>query len=167
MVNLKSIMEKFLNNFCKFISTGAYCGYIKFAPGTFGTIVGFFITIILWLFFPYNLIIYFLLWLCLFVLGVFCVQRFEKVHGIHDPSCVVIDEIAGYLLIFVFIDHTNLNIISFLLAFLLFRFFDILKPMPINLVEKKLNGKSLGTMLDDVLAGVFSLILINLFYYYF
>lgn len=70
-----------------------------------------------------------------------------------DPSAVVIDEAAGQWLTLAFIAPENISPLTIFAGFVLFRLFDILKPFPINLVEKKITG-AWGVMLDDMVAGV-------------
>jgi len=72
--------------------------------------------------------------------------------GIEDPSEVVIDEAAGFCLSVFLLPFTFL---TFALGFLLFRIFDILKPFPIGLIDRKVKG-GLGIVLDDLAAGVFA-----------
>ena len=77
-----------------------------------------------------------------------------------DDKSIVIDEIFGYLVFMIFFENTVFNII---IGFILFRFFDILKPFPIYLIDKKIKN-SFGVMLDDIVAGLFAgimLLLIN------
>ncbi len=78
--------------------------------------------------------------------------------GEHDHGGIVWDEIIGYLIAMIAIPFT----IHWMVAgFLLFRFFDIVKPWPIRWIDQKLSG-GLGIMLDDVLAGIFALVVLHL-----
>jgi phosphatidylglycerophosphatase A len=76
----------------------------------------------------------------------------SKRLGIDDPSEVVVDEVAGYCISIFLLPFTFL---SFALGFLFFRAFDILKPFPAGLIDKKVKG-GLGIVLDDLVAGVFA-----------
>ncbi len=108
----------------------------------------------------------------LFILGIFLVDKYIIQVGREDPKEVVIDEIVGQMLtvilsapICVFahnsflVDKISPNMIDFiflfLLPFVLFRFFDIYKPWPINWLDKNVKG-GLGVMIDDVLAAIFA-----------
>ena len=91
------------------------------------------------------------------VVGVFLCDYTSKALGVHDHSGIVIDEIAGYLITMIAVPFDWLWIV---LGFILFRFFDILKPWPISWLDKNLQGGA-GIMLDDVLAGIFSLICLH------
>lgn len=94
-----------------------------------------------------------------FILGIISSDKMEKQTNKKDPSYVVIDEFAGYLTSVFLIP---LNIQNLLLAFLFFRFFDILKPPPIKQIEKKVKG-GLGIMIDDIIAGAMSNLLLRIF----
>lgn len=140
--------------FFRIISTVFFIGYFPIAPGTLASLVGF----LLILFFrPSNLVILILL-LITFILGVISAERVERQTNSKDPSFVVIDELAGYLTSVVFIPLTFQNL---LIAFILFRFFDILKPPPIRLIEGKTKG-GIGIMIDDIIAGIMSNISLRL-----
>ena len=80
-----------------------------------------------------------------------------------DPSEVVIDEVAGFLITMVF---QPLSWTSVILGFFLFRFFDILKPFPVGFVDKKVKGGT-GIVLDDILAGLYANISLRIVLYFF
>ena len=69
-----------------------------------------------------------------------------------DDGSIVIDEIIGFLCFMIFFDY---NFYTIILGFTLFRIFDILKPYPISLIDTKMKNP-LGVLLDDIVAGVFS-----------
>ena len=96
----------------------------------------------------------------LFFLGFHASNIASKKLSIKDPSCIVIDEIVAMLLILILI---NTDLISFVLSFILFRFFDIKKPFPINWVDRQVGG-GLGIMLDDIIAALPPIIIINIGY---
>ena len=75
-----------------------------------------------------------------------------------DPGLVVIDEIAGMLVTMIAAPAAPMIMI---LGFILFRIFDILKPFPIRLIDQRIHG-GLGIMLDDIVAGLYSLIILQL-----
>ena len=87
----------------------------------------------------------------------------ERITRQKDPGCVVIDEYVGMLVTFLGIQFTW---VSAILGFFIFRFFDILKPFPIRTLERKLPGGA-GVVLDDVLAGVFSNIVLRIVLHFF
>ncbi|GMT48469.1 MAG: phosphatidylglycerophosphatase A [bacterium] len=133
-----------------FFATTAYAGYIPYAPGTFATLV---IAVPLYLafallpapFYLYALFIFF--WLACYL-----AHKAESILQEKDSSRIVIDEAVGYLTALACLPN---NWLIILLAFVLFRFFDILKIYPVNLIENKVPG-GLGVVLDDFMAGVYA-----------
>jgi len=91
-----------------------------------------------------------------FALGCWASARVAAASGLHDPRFVVIDEIAAQWLVLV---AMPLDGRWYAAAFLLFRVFDIVKPWPIRLVERRVPG-GLGIMLDDVMAAIYALALL-------
>jgi phosphatidylglycerophosphatase A len=77
----------------------------------------------------------------------------------HDDSQVVIDEVVGIMICFVGISITPLNLLA---GFIVFRFLDIVKPFPIGWIDKKVPG-AMGTLFDDVVAGVMGCLFLHLF----
>lgn len=130
-------------------------GFIKIGSGTFCSIL----PCLIILFFGENLGILARLGILVFVLLVGFLTtsfKFEKDNiEIKDPSFVVIDEFIGMWIVLLIAEN---SIVLILISFLLFRFFDITKFLGIHKIEK-LNG-SLGIILDDVMAGIYSLIII-------
>lgn len=96
-----------------------------------------------------------------FIVGVFLCDYTAKVLNVHDHPGIVWDEIVGYFITMFMVPKSWLWI---LIGFVLFRIFDILKPWPISLADKKVHG-GFGIMLDDVIAGVFALIIIQITLY--
>lgn len=92
------------------------------------------------------------------VTGVWICQRASDAMGVHDHGGIVWDEIVGYL-VAVFLIPFSLT--AMIIGFLLFRFFDILKPWPISWADKKLSG-GLGIMVDDIIAGIASCVVLHL-----
>ncbi len=130
-----------------FFATGFYIGNIPVMPGTFGTLVGipfFFLLAKCSVVFSFYFIVSYILF------SIWISQEAEKVLNSKDPGCVVIDEIAGYL---VTVFALPFNVYTVIGGFLLFRLFDILKPFPVSYFDKKLSGGS-GIVLDDIAAGV-------------
>jgi phosphatidylglycerophosphatase A len=128
------------------MATGGYAGKIPWAPGTFGTLVGLPIVYALakmqW---PVALA----LTVLIVLVAVYVAHAAERLLQAVDPGCIVIDEIAG---ICVAMCGIPMSFASGLAGFLVFRFFDVLKPPPIRLLEQKLSG-GWGVVMDDVAAG--------------
>lgn len=142
------------------IGTGFGIGYIKIASGTFASLLG--IIIYLLIYFVTDstafYITYFLLLLLLTPISTFVAGYLEKhIFKQKDPHPVVIDEIVGYLFALAFIRTPDLQrtFIYVTVAFFLFRFFDIIKPPPIRQSQKLHSGW--GIVTDDILAGLFCL----------
>jgi len=137
-----------------FIATGFYSGYLPKAPGTWGSLVG---LLLFFLLHTLNLQIYLAVVAGIFVLGTFAAGEAEKIMDRKDPGLVVIDEIVGILITMIAIPATPL---AMALGFILFRIFDIWKPFPIRLIDQRFHG-GLGIMLDDIVAGIFSLVILQ------
>ncbi|MCL4456156.1 MAG: phosphatidylglycerophosphatase A [Nitrospirae bacterium] len=147
-------MKTFLRFLSKIIATVFFIGYIPFAPGTFGSLAA---LAFIWIFRPDILTLLAIL-ITIFIAGVSSSHAVEKDTGIKDGRYIVIDEFAGYLASVIFLPLTAGYLIA---AFFLFRFFDILKPPPIRNVEKTFHG-GLGIMFDDLLAGIFTNIILQI-----
>lgn len=134
-----------------FIATGATwfgSGLSPKAPGTFGTLAALpFAWAILSQWGQTGLLVASLV--C-FVTGIWFAGAYAAMTGIKDPGAVVIDEVAGQWLALAFLP---LSLPTFILAFVLFRFFDILKPWPISWLDKNTTG-GFGIMIDDMAAGL-------------
>jgi phosphatidylglycerophosphatase A len=141
-----------------FIAQGAYAGKFPIAPGTAGTVVGLFLYL-----FMKDLAPGMYLGLCAFIsiLGIWAAGRAEILLGQKDASLIVIDEIAGYL-VSMFLVPAGWGYIA--AGFFLFRLFDIVKPWPLRNFEKLRGG--LGVMLDDIGAGVYTNIVLQIAAYF-
>ena len=125
------------------------------APGTFGTLVG---VAVFWFMAGLGPVAY-LLWVAgLFVAGIFICAQSARDHNLIDPGFVVFDEIVGFLIAMYLLPKSVGWIIA---GFILFRLFDIWKPYPIKIVEHKL-GVGTGIMLDDVIAGIYALVVLHI-----
>jgi phosphatidylglycerophosphatase A len=138
------------------IATGLGAGYFPVAPGTAGSAVGLALVIA----FRQTSLKLLGLAVCLatiagllFVLGVWSAGKAEKVIGRIDPGQVVIDEVVGQIITFV--ATPRVTWIGLIAGFILFRAFDIVKPFPARRAERFPGGW--GIMLDDVVAGLYSL----------
>ncbi len=138
------------SNLYHFLAFGFGSGLSPVAPGTMGTLAAIPVYLLMeqflsaWLYI--TVLVFFAVW------GIFICQKVSDDLQIHDFSGIVWDEIVGFLITMLLVPATWLNI---LWGFLLFRFFDVLKPWPIRWLDKNIRG-GLGIMLDDVLAGVFA-----------
>ncbi len=151
------------------ISIATFFGIGRFpiAPGTLASLVTTGVIFVLFHFTNPSIITRSISVFLIFLIGIPCADAAEKFFGKKDPGIIVIDEVAGQMITFLFLypDFTRRSILIFITGFLLFRIFDILKPFPVNLADR-LNG-GFGIMLDDIVAGLYSLgflhLLIRLF----
>ncbi len=143
------VMKKLdFKNPATWVATWFGCGLMHPGPGTWGTIGGLSIgLIILALGGKISLSIGIVL---IFALGLWAAKKFEDMTQSHDNSMIVIDEVAG---IWIVLLASTLTPFSIILAFVLFRIFDILKPWPISWLDRNVKG-ALGVMLDDIAAGL-------------
>ncbi len=139
----------------QFIAFGFGLGYMKKAPGTFGTLAG--IPFIL-LFQQTPLTAYLIATAIMALLGIWLCGEASKQMGVHDHPGIVWDEIVGYMITMI---AAPAGWLWLLIGFVLFRFFDILKPWPISYLDRQVHG-GLGIMLDDILAGVMAAICLQL-----
>lgn len=131
------------------------------APGTFGTLAA----MLVWYLLLKDCGFYIQLSVIIigFLAGIYICQQCAKDLGVHDYGGIVWDEWIGLWITYLFLPQ---GVIWLVYGFLLFRLFDIFKPFPISWLDKHLSG-GLGIMLDDVLAGLFALLLLQLTYYLF
>jgi phosphatidylglycerophosphatase A len=139
-------------------------GYSPYAPGTAGAIMG---CIALYVFEKYNVIsttttplLFIGLIVSTTLLGIIATDKLEDEWG-KDPSKVVIDEVIGMWITMMFIPFTWINV---LIGFVLFRFFDIAKPLGIRRLEDLKGG--VGVMADDMLAGIYANIILQVIIYF-
>jgi phosphatidylglycerophosphatase A len=141
----------------KILGSGFYTGYIPFASGTFGSLAALIIYYIpgfekLYIIIPAIVLVT--------IYGIYISGKFEKVYG-KDPSECTIDEVAGMWISLLFLPKT---IIISLLAFLIWRAMDIIKPFPARNLEDLPGGW--GIMMDDIAAAFYSLGLVHIIYFY-
>ena len=138
-----------------------YVGYIKYFPGTFGSL---FSLIILFPVVALNLIsikLFILIFIIIFILSIFFINKFSYYTKTNDSNIIIIDEFLGIYFILIFYEliyFVNAEY-TILLIFLLFRFFDVLKIFPANLIDKKIKNP-FGVILDDIIASIYTVIII-------
>ena len=146
-----------MNFFWKLIGTGFGSGYSPLAPGTAGALVGCGVLWLLHEFVPAEMYLPGLatLIVAFFFLGKIATDKVEPEWG-HDPSRIVADEMVGVWIAMLGVPFSFSNLA---LAFVLFRIFDIWKPLGIRRMERYPGGW--GVMLDDVLAGVYAAVVLH------
>lgn len=152
--------KQLLTNPNHFFAFGFGSGLAPKAPGTFGTLAA---VPIYWLIQDLAWPIYATWLIVTFALGIYWCDRSSKQLGVHDHGGIVWDEFVGYWITMFLAPKSWLWM---LVGFALFRFFDILKPWPINWLDRKVDG-GFGIMIDDVLAGVYAFIVLQACVYFY
>ena len=151
------------------ISTFFGCGYITKIPGTITSGVT-----VVFIYIAYEILAYtglkfsMIFFILLFIYSFYAVKDSESEFKNKDPRQIVIDEVLGQsmpLILLLYLNQTNqINIaveIYYILSFLFFRFFDILKPFPVSYFDQNYKNY-FGIIMDDIMAGLYSMILIYL-----
>lgn len=142
---------------CLLISSGFGVGYSPIFPGTLASLV---ILIPTWFIkekFNLNIFIFFILFLT--IISIYVISTVIKEMKNKDPKFIVLDEYIGQSVALIFCRQ---DFLDYLIAFIGFRFLDILKPFPINYIDKIKNAY--GVVFDDLLAGIFISLLFYLYY---
>ena len=136
-------------------------GFFPFAPGTIGSLAGLIFLVLLIQFLQPEILV--ILMIIVFFISWFLTERYvSQIDNKHDPSEVIIDELIGQwisLIPLLYLYHIDFPITVvqttklILASFLLFRFFDIIKPWPINLIDRQVSSFSI--IFDDIIAGLF------------
>lgn len=146
-------------NFSKLFVSIFGVGFFPYASGTLGS----FVTIIFFYFFNKYLssLDYFFIFIVIFLTSIKLISTYSSFKKKHDSSEIIIDEFIGISFILIFYDYlqfTN-DVFMFLLIFLLFRFFDIIKFFPAKWVHNNLLN-SWGVILDDIIAGAYCVVVL-------
>lgn len=149
--------NKVIQKIAEIISTWFWVGKIRWAPGTWGTLATVPFVYALSLAGPMA---YMGVTFVFIFVGIFAADIYEKSLGEHDCSEIVIDEVVGLMIAMTWLPMTWQSMV---IGFLIFRFFDILKPFPINWLDRKIGG-GLGVMIDDIAAGVITNIILQVLY---
>lgn len=136
------------------VAFGFGSGLAPFAPGTFGTLAA---IPLYWILSLFPLGFYLAALLIASIVGIWVCGESAKKLGVHDHGSIVWDEFVGFWITML---AAPSGLIWILLGFIIFRIFDIWKPWPIYIVDDKVSG-GLGIMLDDILAGVYSLMVMQ------
>ncbi|MFK7840364.1 MAG: phosphatidylglycerophosphatase A [Bdellovibrionales bacterium] len=163
-----SVSNPPLNKIENLIATWFGCGLMKPAPGTWGSLGAV----------PFAFLIFGISGFWGFIatiiimtpIGFWATAKYEASSGIHDNKQIVIDEVVGQWIAFIPVFYVTSTLeygmglmplgISIVLAFILFRIFDITKPWPISHFDKNVKGAT-GVMVDDIIAGLFAAIIIS------
>lgn len=143
------LLQSIWRNPIHFIACGFGTGAIPIMPGTFGSIIGVLLYLMLA---TLPLWAYLLITVALLGMGVYLCQRTGRDFGVADHPALVWDEIASFPLVLIAIAPSWYYVLA---GFILFRIFDISKPWPISWFDQHVHG-GFGVMLDDVLAALLS-----------
>ena len=148
--------------FANFFVSLSFAGYIKLIPP--GTFASFLSIVFLFPIVEYKIIsleIFVAIFIVFFLLSLFFISQFSLHTKSHDSKIIVIDEFLGIYLILLFYDQIKIinPYVTMMLIFILFRFFDILKIFPANIVDKRLKS-AFGVILDDLIAGIYTIIIL-------
>jgi phosphatidylglycerophosphatase A len=137
-------------------------GYLPLMPGTFGSLVGVGIFLLL----SRTAVGLVISILVVTIAGIWAGSRTEALAGRKDPGKIVVDEVAGQLISSLpLVFFRQWSIAAVIVSFVLFRFFDIVKPYPANRLQELEGG--LGVMCDDLVAGVYAAVLVMIFMRFF
>lgn len=139
-----------------FIAFGFGTGALPIAPGTFGTLIAIPFYLVLS---ALSLSLYLFVVLLIILGSTWLCDRVSKEIGVEDHQGMCLDEIVGYLVTMINVPR---GLIWIAAGFILFRIFDIWKPWPIRYADEKIHG-GFGMILDDVLAGMYSCIILQIF----
>lgn len=141
-----------------FLAFGFGSGCMPKAPGTYGTLVG----LIVYCLLPPMPVLAFIGFICVsFLVGIYLCNKATEALGVHDHGGIVWDEFVGFWITVIALPE---GWPWLLMAFCLFRLFDIWKPQPIKFLDRKVEG-GFGIMLDDVVAGIYALAVIQTTYF--
>ena len=136
-------------------------GYLKFAPGTWASLVTSILLFIIFHVFNKSSTFVLLILLIILIYSIFAINSCLKKFEDKDPKQIVIDEVIGQSIPIYFYEishgiekYFDKSILFYFSIFLLFRIFDILKPFPINYFDRKYKN-TFGIMFDDILAGFY------------
>ena len=152
----KNLARQVLTDPVHILAFGFGTGLAPFAPGTVGSLLG---VLLAWLTLDLGLIAQIGVAIGLSVAGIWICGESARRLGIHDHGGIVWDEIAG---MYVTLLVAPFTLSAWILGFLLFRAFDIVKPWPIRDLDHRLGG-GLGIMLDDLVAALYAAILLALY----
>lgn len=149
---------KFRERAVIFLATGFFVGGLPFAPGTFGSVIGLPIAYLLC---RLNLLLSVAIVIVFILTAMKIASAAEKIFNRKDPGNIVIDEIVGLTVSLIGLPF---NLKTAIAGFILFRVFDIFKPFPIRILERRIGGGT-GVVLDDVLAGIYANLILRLAFY--
>lgn len=143
-----------------FLALGFGSGLAPKMPGTFGTVAALPLVVLLSHYGSFSG--YLIVTIVVSIVGIWICGKAAQDMGVHDDSSIVWDEVAGMLITMLAVPLSWQTVLA---GFVLFRFFDILKPWPISYLDKHVHG-GFGIMVDDVLAGLFAMGILHIGLYF-
>ena len=144
------------NDLIVFLATGCFTGFLPLIPGTWGTFASIPVVILAHKGGGTSQLVSAI---CFVVFAVWIAGKAETLLGVRDAGPIVIDEMAGFMISLLWLP---LSLLTVSVGFVLFRLFDIVKPPPIDSLEKRLQS-GWGVVVDDVLAGLYTNISLRIF----
>ena len=144
-----------MRRFCELVASVFYIGYTPVAPGSMGSLAALF----LYYFIKGDTLLMGAAIALSFILGLLTAPAAERSFGGKDAGEIIIDEFSGMLVSLYLLPATMGYVVA---AFLLFRFFDIVKPIPIKALERLSGG--MGIMADDLMAGLYTNLILQFVY---
>jgi len=152
---IEDLNRTVMTNPVHFLAFGFGSGLAPVAPGTFGTLMAIPLYLLMM---QMSLVPYLIIVAIVCITGIWICDKSSKLLGVHDHGGIVWDEFAGF---FITMIAAPAGWVWIVIGFVFFRIFDIWKPWPISLLDKKVDG-GLGIMIDDIVAGIYALICIQL-----
>ncbi|CZF81631.1 phosphatidylglycerophosphatase A [Grimontia marina] len=149
-----------LSNPVHLLATGFGSGLSPIVPGTMGTLAAVPFYYLLVSFSPLALAVAIVVGS---LVGIYLCERTSSDMGVHDHGSIVWDEFVGFWITMFLVPVTDWQVV--LAGFIIFRFFDMVKPWPISWLDKKVHG-GFGIMLDDIVAGLMSMVILWIGYTY-
>ena len=143
----------------EFFISLSYVGYINFASGTWGSLVSIIIIFLLFKLLSFSILIS--LFIIIFVISNFLINYFSSFTNTQDSKHIVIDEFLGVFTVFFFYDLIFIknDLITVMLIFFTFRFFDMFKIFPANYIDKNFKN-GFGVIIDDIIAGMYTILIL-------
>ena len=153
--------------FTKIFVSLFFIGYIKFAPGSWGSIASIIILFPIINLTSLSIEILCVIFIILFFVSNYFINFYSILSNSHDSKRIVIDEFIGIFIILIFYDFIFIynNFLTLIIVFILFRMFDIFKFFPANYIDKNFKN-GYGVLMDDIISGIYTiltLIILNVF----
>ncbi len=153
---LQIVMDKTRRKFILILASGCGVGFSPFLPGTLGTLVSLPVSLAVNRLAKLQPMMALLALVGLILIAIILADRAARILQIKDPQIIVIDEIAGFTVANFLTNSAS----GLLIAFVLFRFFDIAKVFPAGRLETLPGG--IGIVLDDIMAGIYTFMILRL-----